>query len=215
MRNEGNTYWQDFKNVSLGLLRLHVGESVTVWEYAHIRVCMCVCIRYMHVLYVGMYVCMCGSGMATPVKDGTSTQMKVWSGPSYLVSILPSFSLTAFLFLSLRIRQISPVPLCWTDSRHCCVTAMFWQFWKCVFSSGLSLSYFQSFSEPVTCHICCPAALLLLPPPFSRSSSSQLFLSDLWPHMTSCWPLGLLFSCHLIFPRSSLVQSSGGPSPPL
>lgn len=44
-------------------------------------------------------------------------------------------------------------------------------------------------------------------------SSQLFFLSDLWPHKTSCWPLGrlLLLSCHLIFPRSSLVGRAGTP----
>lgn len=136
--------------------------------------------------------------------------MIVCSGPSHLVSIPPPF----FLYLSLRTRQ----NLTSEFDRQRTLLQCSCRLGLLSFCSGQSLSfllsvflwtYDMSYLLPSR-----PAPPPLAPPPplSCSSSSSQLFLSDLWPHMTSCWPLGLLLlSCHLIFPCSSLVQTSGDP----
>lgn len=161
--------------------------------------------------------CVCIHALMCPVWDGYTSQKWRWcTDDSVLWASIPCFCPCLFLSLSSVWEQdkISPVTLCLIDSRH----------WSPATMSSCSLEILSFPRDPVllsvffflwTCNMSyllpsCPAPPR--PPPFScSSSSSQLFLSDLWPHMTSCWPLGLLFSCHLIFPCSSLVQSSGDP----
>lgn len=124
------------------------------------------------------------------------------SGPSFLVSVCHSSYLTLAFFLPEKKTtfHISYCRWCWND----------------LSSSGFCPTS-SSFSEPVTQHTSCPAALLfllllLLPSPFSCSSSSQLYLSDLWPHKNLILTSGppLLLSSYFP-PCSSLVQSSGDP----
>lgn len=126
------------------------------------------------------------SGMDTLVKSGAGAQMTVCSGPPYLVSVPASF----FLFLLSENKIKFHLSRCaWSTAdigpqRQCLLAVLKF----CLFL-GI-LSYFLSFffSEPVTCHICCPAAplllvllpsLALLPPHSSSCPTSDL----IWPHV--------------------------------
>lgn len=115
--------------------------------------------------------------------------------------------MSAFLFLSLRRRQNFPCPI--MPGRQQTV-----QFTCNVLESEILSSAQASLCPSFSLSLNLWHVISAAQPScssFFLPSSSQLLLSDLWPHTTSCWPLGLLFSCHLIFPRSSLVQSSGDP----
>lgn len=113
--------------------------------------------------------------------------MKMCSGPSFLVSVFPSSYLALAFFLPEK-KTTFHTSYC----RWC---------WNNLSSSGLCPTS-SSFYEPVTQHTSCPAALLflLLLSPALPPHSSTCLTSDLI--RTSFWPLGLLFSCHLISPRA-------------
>lgn len=135
--------------------------------------------------------CVCIHALMCPVWDGYTSQKWRWcTDDSVLWASIPCFCPCLFLSLSSVWEQdkISPVTLCLIDSRH----------WSPATMSSCSLeilsfprdpvllSFF--FSEPVTCHICCPAAplllvllpsLALLPPHSSSCPTSDL----IWPHV--------------------------------
>lgn len=167
-----------------------------LWVFGLHRIA-CVCV------HMNMSVCthtaVCMSGMDTRVTTGSRTNWKCALG---LHSLFLSFPLSLSFFL--------PEKKTTFHSSYCRL------YWNDLFFSGCCQPFF--FSESVTQHTSCPAALLLplfllLPSPTLPPHSSSCPTSDLI--RTSCWPLGLLFSCHLVSPALLPHSVEWGPSPPL